>query len=242
MFKGLIFALQFLTILPLKTRDEFNLRRTAPYFPVAGLILGLMLLVFDGAAHQLWSRPVASALDIVFMVIMSGALHIDGVADTGDGLFSHQPREKALAIMKDSRIGAMGMVSVLSVLLIKYAGLFSLDDNRWLVLLIVPAYARGGTLFAIRFLAYGRPEGGTGQGLFAVPLGVKDFSALSIPIAISIMLGISGILLNAAFIVFTFFIIWFYRKKMGCITGDMLGAMMETSEAFLFLTAAVSLV
>lgn len=242
MLKGLIFALQFLTILPLKTGKEFEARRMAPFFPIAGLFLGIMLSIFDRTAHQLWPRPVVAVLDVVFLMIMTGALHIDGVADTGDGLFAHRSRDKALAIMKDSRIGAMGLVSVLSVLLVKCAGLLSLNENRLLVLIIVPAYARGGILFGIRFLAYGRSDGGTGHDLFTHPMGLKDFWALLIPVAISAMTGINAIRLNAAFIFITFFIIRFYQKKMGCITGDMLGAMVETTEAFLFLTAAVSFV
>jgi adenosylcobinamide-GDP ribazoletransferase len=239
--KGLISAIRFLTVLPVKTRDEFDTRRMAPFFPITGLLIGLLLFVFDQAAHMLWSRSVVAGLDIVWLIILTGGLHIDGVADTGDGIFSHRSREKALAIMKDSRIGAMGLITVISVLFVKYAGLLSLDENRRLVLLIVPAYARSGILFAVRFLAYGRPDGGMGQGLFDRPLKAKDFWALSIPVGISVALGIQGILLNAAFILFSFFIIYFYRKKMGCITGDMLGAMIESTEAFLFLAASVSL-
>ena len=80
-----------------------------------------------------WSQPVASILDVFLLVIITGALHLDGLGDTADGLYGRRPVEKALAIMKDSRIGAMGVVAIICGLAIKWGGLSGLDaDRRWL--------------------------------------------------------------------------------------------------------------
>lgn len=212
-----------------------------PFFPITGLILGIMVSGFDLIALKLWPQSVVSLLDVIFLIIITGALHVDGLGDTSDGLFSHKSRENALEIMKDSRIGTMGLVTILCMLGIKFGGINSIHQHRCLALIIIPAYARSSMLFGIKFLKYGRPDGGTGHSFFKEPLVPKDFWALSIPLTLSFFMGLNGILLNLIFISLTLVIINFYHKKLGCITGDMLGAMTETTEAILFLTAAISI-
>ena len=102
---------------------------------------------------------------------------------------------------------------------------------------IIPAFARGSMLFGLRFLPYGRPEGGTGTSFFDAPLSAQAFSGLLIPFALSLFLGWRGIAITLIFILLTIAILTFYQKKLGCITGDMLGAMCEIIEASLFLLA-----
>ena len=140
-----------------------------PFFPVVGIILGTMLSIFDQAALRLWSEPVVAVLDVCLLIVLTGALHLDGLGDTADGLLGHRPREEALAVMKDSRIGVMGLSAIIVGLSIKWAGIMSLGAHRSLLLVIVPAYARGGMLFGMRFLEYGRPDGGTGHAFFKDP-------------------------------------------------------------------------
>lgn len=233
--KGLISAIRFITILPVGTSNTYDPERMVPFFPMVGIILGVLLAVFDWVAMQFWSQSVASLLDVLFLVLVTGAFHVDGLGDTADGLLGHRPREQALVIMKDSRIGAMGLIAVVSGLLIKWGGIASLDVGRHLLLILIPAYARAGQMLGIRFLAYGRPDGGTGHALFGNPLKLVDFWGLLIPVALSFSLGWRGIWLNVVFTVVTGGILWYYKKRMGCITGDMLGAMTEASEAMLFL-------
>lgn len=242
--KNLFAAFQFITIFPVGPAGTYSPRGMIPYFPVVGLILGGMLCLFDKMVLSLWPHPVVAVLDVIFLVVVTGAFHLDGLGDTADGLLSHRPREKALLIMKDSRIGAMALVVITCILALKWAGLLALhgleDHNeRILALLIIPAYARGGMLLAIRWLPYGRPEGGTGYDLFEKPLALKDFGWLILPVGISISAGWRGIWLNAAFVAIVGILLFYYRKKMNCITGDMLGAMTEITEALLFLLVAV---
>jgi len=237
--KRFINAVQFITILPVGKTKEFDPTGMISYFPVVGMILGMMLAVFDAAAMQLWSKPVVSILDVIFLVVVTGAFHIDGLGDAADGLLGHRSREKALLIMKDSRIGVMGLVAIVCGLAIKWGGITSLDAHRSLLLVIIPAYARGGMLFGIKFLEYGRPEGGTGHGLFGDSLKLSAFWALLIPVVLSVFAGWRGIWLNMAFIILTACILMYYKKRMGCITGDMLGTMTEVLEAMLFLLVSM---
>ena len=233
--KSLIAAIQFLTILPLGKPKIFDPKGMIPFFPIVGLILGGLVLIFDRAAMRLWSEPVVAMLDVILLVVLTGAFHLDGLGDAADGLLGHRSKEEALAVMKDSRIGVMGLVAIVCGLSIKWCGIMELHAHRSLLLVIIPAYARGSILFGIRFLKYGRPEGGTGHDLFSDSLKISAFWGLLIPVALSFLLGWRGVLLNLTFIIITAVILLYYKKRIGCITGDMLGAMAEVLESTLFL-------
>ena len=210
-----------------------------PYFPMVGILLGLLVAVFDHLMLNLWAEPVAALLDVIFLAVVTGAFHLDGLGDTADGLLGQRPKEKALTIMKDSRIGTMGLVAIVFGLALKWAGIAGLDGYRSLLLVVVPAYARGGVLFGIRFLEYGRPDGGTGLEFFKEKLKLADFWGLALPVVLSIFLGWHALLLNIYFIIIVSTILYYYKKRIDCITGDMLGAMIECLEAGLFLLVSI---
>jgi adenosylcobinamide-GDP ribazoletransferase len=94
-------------------------------------------------------------------------------------------------------------------------------------------------IFGIKFLKYGRPEGGTGHAFFGKTLKLSAFWGLLIPLSISIFLGWTGLWLNFVFVIITASILLYYKKRIGCITGDMMGAMTETLEAVLFLMVSI---
>jgi adenosylcobinamide-GDP ribazoletransferase len=237
--KGFISAIQFITILPWGRSESFDPPRMIPYFPIVGIALGGLLVLFDYVAVNLWGRSAGSLLDVVFLAILTGAFHIDGLGDAADGLLGQRPREKILAIMKDSRLGTMGLVAILCGLSIKWAGIAGLDTRRTILLIVVPAYARASMLFGMRYLPYGRPDGGTGADFFKAQLPLSAFWGLSVPVLLSFILGWKMIWLNLCFAALTAGLIRYYRRRVGCITGDMLGAMAEVTEAGLFLVASI---
>lgn len=242
--KYLISAIQFITILPAGKRSEYHPVGMVPYFPVVGLIIGLLLAVFDGVILHFWPGQVVAALDVIFLIAVTGAFHLDGLGDAADGIFSHRPKERAMEIMKDSRVGVMGLVAIVCGLSVKWGGISSLPVSgfeRALLLFIIPSYSRGAMIFGVKFLEYGRKEG-TGKELFDSPLEMRAFRWLVLPAVASFFLGLTGIWLNISFCLVLFLIITFYKKKMGCITGDMLGAMTEATESMLFLLATASMV
>lgn len=233
----------FITILPAGRVERFSAAGMVRFFPVVGLLIGLLLAGVDVAASRLWGRAVASLIDVVFLAAVTGAFHLDGLGDSADGLFSHRSRERALEIMKDSRTGMMGLVAVVLVLLLKTAGIYSLKSTAgtWqtlLVLVIVPAYARAGMIAGMRFLDYGRKDG-TGRDFFKRRPGAAAFAWVLFPIVLSLPLGVRGLVVNLLFLLSVFLILLFYRHKIGCITGDMLGAMCEVTETLLFLAAGM---
>jgi adenosylcobinamide-GDP ribazoletransferase len=237
--KGFLSAVQFITIMPWGRTETFEPPRMIPYFPVVGIVLGILLALFDHVAVRIWGRPVGSLLDVIFLAALTGAFHIDGLGDAADGLLGQRPKEKILAIMKDSRLGTMGLLAIVGGLSLKWAGIAGLDANRSLVLIMVPAYARAGMLFGIRYLPYGRPEGGTGLDFFKEKINISAFWGLSVPMLLSILLGRPAIWLNLCFAALTAGLIRYYRRRLGCITGDMLGAMTEITEAILFLMVSI---
>jgi adenosylcobinamide-GDP ribazoletransferase len=236
--KGFLSAIGFLTILPGGKSGGFDPRAMIPWFPVVGLLLGAILALFDHLALALWPAAVTAVLDVALLAILTGALHLDGLGDTADGVFSHRPRETALAIMKDSRVGAMGMIAVILGIGLKWGGLASLGEHRSMVIFLVPAFARAAMMFGIRTLPYGRPEGGTGHDFFGAPLKWPSFWALMLVTALSLLTGTTGLRLVLGFGAVTGALLLFYKRQMGCVTGDMLGAMTEVTEAALFLLAA----
>jgi adenosylcobinamide-GDP ribazoletransferase len=238
--KRLIAALQFLTIIPLGKSAIYDPKGMIPFFPIVGLIIGGLLSIFDHVALRFWPSQTTAILDVVLLVVITAALHLDGLGDTADGVLGHRSREKALAIMKDSRIGVMGLVAIICTLAVKWAGLMHLNDHRILLLVLVPAYSRSAMIFGIRFLEYGRPDGGTGYDLFDKPIKLSAFQWMLIPVIFSIFLGWKGIWLNFIFALLTMTIIFYYKKRMGCVTGDMLGAMTEVTESLLFLFVSIS--
>ncbi|MBU0971512.1 MAG: adenosylcobinamide-GDP ribazoletransferase [Proteobacteria bacterium] len=239
-FAELRSALLFITILPAGRNVAYSPMGMIRFFPVAGLIIGAMLVLVDLGVSRLWAPPVAALLDLLFLVVITGAFHLDGVGDTADGIFSHRPRKRALEIMKDSRTGMMGLVAVVCVLAVKLAGIWSVkawgtSSQTPVLLFIVPAYSRAAMIFGIKFLNYGRTEGGTGKDHFGRPIGWNDFSYCLIPLFFSLFLGYKGLVLNLIFCGGVALILGFYKRKMNCITGDMLGALCEVMEALLFL-------
>lgn len=234
-----IASLQFVSAIPLGKPQPFDAKGIIIHFPLAGLAIGLILALFDLITAAIWHPAVAGALDAVMLAGITGAFHLDGLADTADGLYGHREPEKALAIMKDSRVGAMGLVAVVCVLLVKAAAMGSIADGRFLALLIVPAYARSGMMIGMRLLPYARGNEGIGNAFFETPLSTIDFKWVAIPVILSFFLGWRGLLLNLFFAAVTAVLIYIYRKKLDGITGDLLGAMTEILEAVLFLAVCV---
>ena len=233
--RRLIAAVQFITILPAGRTPVYEPAGMIQMFPLVGLLLGAVVAGADAAAAGLWTVPTAALIDVVLLAVLTGALHIDGLADTADGLFGHHDRQRALAIMKDSRVGAMGLTAVCLGLALKWAGIAGIDEHRSLCLVLVPAYARGAMLFAVRFLPYGRPDGGSAHPLFAKPLSPSAFWGLFLCLVLSLSGGWWAVRLNLGFAAATAAVVLYYRRRIGIVTGDMLGAMVEAVEIALFL-------
>ena len=241
MYRKTVGALHFLSIIRWGDPGPFDPKGIVPYFPIVGLIIGAVVALCDLLIGRLFPPEIIGVIIVALVAVLSGALHLDGLADTADGLFSHRGRERALEIMKDSRIGVMGAVVLILTLGLKIAGIGALDHNRSLILLTVPALSRGGVIAAMQWLPYGRPQGGTGQAFTNGGISISSFGGIIPAIILLMLAGWLGLLVLGVFICISGAIIKYYSWQMGCITGDMLGAMIEITETCLFLTAAIHL-
>ena len=129
-----IAAFQFLTRLPIPVQIDYTdrvFRRSAIFYPLVGFVIGFFLLLAgEGLALCLPAMPAAVLL-LGFWVVLTGGLHLDGLMDTADGILSHRPREQMLEIMKDSRVGAMGVIVGVLHLLLKFSLLYTLLEYWW---------------------------------------------------------------------------------------------------------------
>ena len=238
-------ALGFLTILPVSRSLEVTperLGRSMALFPAAGLLLGLILVVLNSLLGALIPRAVLDCLLLLIMIVMTGALHLDGIADLLDGLAGGKDREGILRIMKDSRVGAMGVVGLVMLLLLKYLCLFNLPlEIKSAGLIFMPAAGRWVQVVLAASCRYLRGSEGTGA-VFAEYAGERELliASGSLIVVALILFGLPGIFLIFLLGIAVMVLIKYFEIRLGGVTGDVLGASSEVIEVLsLLLVLAV---
>lgn len=229
-------AVSFLTVAPVGPAQSVApelLGRSLAWFPLVGLLLGLLLAGAERALQLILPPVTVSALLVLLAIVLTGALHLDGVADSADGLYGQRERESRLRIMKDSRVGAMGVTALLALLLLKFAALQGLaPERRWAALLLMPVVGRWCMTVLAVCSPYARPEGGTGGGFVDQAGGRELLLATVTCAALTVFLyGWPGVLLLALLCLAIAVLRAYYHAKLGGVTGDLLGAGCEWSEA-----------
>lgn len=230
----ILIAFQFLTIVPLPFRirwEKEDLGRSTAFFPLVGLAIGGMLVVADGMISPWLARPLCDALLITLLALITGALHLDGLADVCDGLAARGGRERFLAVMKDSQVGAVGAVGLVLGILLKWQALVAVPvELKWQALLLFPVLARFGQVLTMTGARHARQDGlgaSIAQGTGAVTLLV----ALATTAAASFyLLGLKMLLPLAALCLLTFAGRLFFQRKLGGLTGDTIGCISELNE------------
>ena len=158
-----LIAFQFLTIIPLPFTircEKDDLGRSTAFFPLVGLTIGGLLVAANWLLSPWLARPLCDALLITLVTLITGALHLDGLADVCDGLAARGSRERFLAIMKDSQVGAIGAVGLVLVLLLKWQALVAVPaEVKWQVLLLFPALTRFGQVLTMTGARRARQDG-----------------------------------------------------------------------------------
>ena len=225
-------ALQFLTIIPGPKNLAFvDWGWAAIFFPIIGLLLGTVLVLFDFPLRLLASPGLCAAVLVTILAFLTRALHLDGLSDTFDGLGAGGDRNHMLTVMDDSRVGAFGMIAVLLVLILKIEAIQSTDTDRWRMLLAAPILSR----WAMVLLGYRSLPAKPGLGSsFIGQLGSKHVAVATIIaiIFVAAMLRGMGIALIALTGLFTWAIKTYFHRRLGGITGDIFGAVSELTETF----------
>lgn len=243
MFQGLVTALRTLTILPVPGRDTRDLPQALPWFPLVGCLLGIMLwglaLAFDLASAG-W--PAGAAITAVAgSAVLTRGFHLDGLADLADGFGGGRDQERALAIMKDPHMGAFGVMAIVLVLMAKWVACTRLVETG-LISWIIPAYivSRLSVAELAACLPYARREGGT-AGPF-VDKARPSHRLIALVSALLLVMAFKG--LSGALVLFFGWAlcrllgVWFL-KRVGGVTGDLLGACCELVETGILMACAV---
>ena len=232
-----ITGFQFLTRIPIVTQSEWSLEsfgRSVKFFPVIGGIIGLVLFGFVYIVQQLLGSRVpihVMAIGVIVLeIVLTGGLHCDGLMDTVDGVFSGKSRARMLEIMKDSRVGAFGAMAFSLLILVKYSLIIDIESMLLpLALLVMPIVGRAAVVIGITLYPYAR-ENGLGKVFYQCShrhtLYIAGITTLLLLIALGEIAIISGI----AGIVITIVFCQYVSKKLGGLTGDVYGAIIELTE------------
>lgn len=228
-----LFALTFFTRLPLGRDRSFgsNLAEAAMAFPLAGLAIGLMTGMAWWIAASLLPPLTAAGIAIGFAMLLTGALHEDGLSDCADGLGGGSTRERILEIMRDSRIGSYGAAALTISIGLRWAALSGLGAwSGLLALAIAHAVSRGAIVLALAWSAYARTK-----GLGSIVSSGVSARELNIVVALSAAIallfgGISGLIAAAAGCAIAWLVLKRLEARIGGYTGDGLGAMQQGAE------------
>lgn len=240
LMRGLLAALGFLTRLPMPDSaygDERARAASLAWYPLVGLLIGLLLILLAGlCCHS--ASLLSAGLLVTAWVALTGALHLDGLADSADAWVGGLgDREKTLAIMKDPRCGPAGVVVLVLSLLLKFAALASLGSTLWIALLLAPGLARASLTALFLTTPYVR-SGGLGIALTAAPRR-GCIVALACSAAACLLFGWRGLL--ALFLALVVLGLWRQAclHRLGGFTGDTAGALAEMVEVVVLIGLAV---
>ncbi|MBO7746558.1 adenosylcobinamide-GDP ribazoletransferase [Paenibacillus sp. MWE-103] len=253
-------AFQLLTRIPVPVEIPFTpemLARSVVYYPVVGAVIGGAVAAAGAGLDGRVPAMPAAVLLVAFWLLLTGGLHLDGLMDTADGVLSHRSRERMLEIMKDSRVGAMGVLAAIVLLLFKFSLLDAwLEQGRnWpaeaALLALACGWSRLWVAVAMAFWPFARAD----EGMAVLFRGVKARHALAAAAVQAVLTGIAALALPApeggwlAAIAVSAalaaaagsLLAWRLCRKLGGLTGDTYGAMTEILEAILLFALVLQL-
>ncbi len=251
MIRNFITALQFLTIFTVNKKhlaEENDLAKSMVYFPVVGFLIGLVLVNAD-KLFSLIALPhtVATFLVIILSVLITRALHIDGLADTLDGMMGGYDHASRLAIMKDSRLGTAGVLGIVFVLFMKYLCLNNLfESDRVAALLTAPLLGRWSQTFMVFNTNYGRDDG-MGKAfvghLRTSGLTAASLIAVGLSAFVVVRLDPRSVFLFSSLLGSVLLLTYLGKRrlvrKLGGVTGDAIGALSEMNEVLVLLVFVI---
>jgi len=229
-----LLALKFLTSIPILRRREVSpqeLGRSIAYFPAIGIIIGLLLAGLNWLLTFILPPAVVNVLLVTFLVVITGALHLDGLVDTCDGIAGHKTTEERLKVMRDSRAGGFGIIGVCCLLLVKFIALNSVpEDMKMATLILMPTLSRWIVVWAVFAYPYARK---TGLGkVFKEEANLKRFILATLTaLAAALVLGrLYGFIIMLLIWLISWAVAAYLKRKFAGLTGDNYGAINEVAE------------
>jgi len=236
-------ALGFLTVIPVPAHGMLGVGElgiAAIWFSLIGVILGYLVALVQVSLLRLFPPLVSATLSVAAWVCMTGGLHLDGLADSYDGLLSSASSERRLDIMKDPRLGTFGVVGLIFTILLKIVAMVYL--STWLTITVVPLAA---SLARWLLLWVARQPMARAEGMgVAFQKGIKPIPMIVsavIPFGLAVLGGVRGAVALILGSLATFAIFHLARRRLGGLTGDILGLTVETVELVVLLVFVAQL-
>lgn len=237
-------ALQFLTRIRLYNQtqwDENSFTRSVPYFPLVGLVIGVLLVgLYKLLSYANCSALLIAVLLIIFEIIITGGLLCDGFMDTADGVFSGRERERILEIMKDSCVGSNAVLAFVSLVLLKLAVYMELSaDNLSYALYAMPVLTRTLMVYNIRCYPYARKAGIGGMFSGKVnKLGLVGTAVLGLMLLV-IVPKQSILVATLVTVGYNFWAANYLKRILQGLTGDTYGALAESGNVIFLLSLSI---
>lgn len=239
---GFVLNLQFLTRIPVPVKIEYSDRAFAAgsvFAPAIGLLIGLVSVCVYLLFGFLDKGPLALLFAMAAEIAATGGIHLDGLADTFDGIFSYRDRYRVLEIMKDSRLGTSGAIALVLSLMLKYVMLASLPGNYIIFCLAaMPVLSRMTISWSAGLSTYARK----GEETMTAGL-VRNTGPIEIIVSTTLAVIIGALLLKLAvvplvmiIIAFSLMTVLYMKFRIGGVTGDVIGAIIELSEVVFLLS------
>ena len=212
--------------------------RASVWYPFVGLVIGAITWLAWKGASLVLPAWVAGVVTLVVWVVLTGGLHLDGLADCCDGLLASTSVERRLEIMKDPRVGAFGVIGLVLVLLLKAAALGSLVPSSSFGILLAASLARWCILPAA-LLPLARPSGMGADFALGFRRSFMIWGAI-LPLILAILFGIRGVVSVIAGLGAAAFVLWLVKARIGGVTGDVFGLVVEIVETVVLIVFMVT--
>lgn len=240
---SLINAIQFLTILRIRKQPDMDtdkLGYSSLYFSLVGAFLGFALIAVNKILSPLVPAGLLSLVLVFILIILSGGMHIDGLADSCDALFSSKFKEQMLAIMHEVHKGTFGVLGIIAIVLFKVELLSLIPaQDMALSLLLMTVLSRYSMSLAIAFFPYARGSGKAKVFFEKKDIKIFLFSTMITLSILAIIPRFINIIILFLVVFLTFFLSLFVNRRLGGLTGDILGALSELNEVVVLLSIFV---
>lgn len=241
--KYLRIAFNLLTTLPVRAPADWqpgDSGRAAGWYSLVGLVIGLFVAAIWVVSSWVLPPLVCAGLVLVAWILLTGGLHLDGLADCCDGLFHTSNPQRRLEIMKDSHLGAFGVIGLVLAMLLKFLALASLPPERTILALLLSAsLGRWGILLAgTRPLA--RPDGMGADFSSGLSKSALVWGAI-IPLILTVLLGFHGLITLTIALLAALGLLRLARTRIGGVTGDVFGFLVEIIETITLITLTLKI-
>lgn len=236
--KAFLLLVSFFTRIPMsgvEYSDELY-SRGVKLFPLVGIIIGLFTAL-PFFLFPMASRGIRAILVVVCYLAISGGIHLDGLADSMDGLLSGRPKGRMLEIMKDSRIGSFGVIGLIIYFMIFYQ---TASEVGSLVIVFMPFIGKSCAVYVAGLSEYARPESGMGTVFLNEHRPINSYFIFLINIAIAVFLfGISGAVWAFITFLFAHMLMRWICIKIDGMTGDTIGLVVESTQMLFLIIASL---